>query len=49
VLRRQFGPKREEVTEGCKKLHDEELRNYTLHQMLLSEQAKRMKWMGYVG
>jgi hypothetical protein len=27
VLRRTFGPKREEVTGGWKRLHDEELRN----------------------
>jgi hypothetical protein len=27
VLRTIFGPKRKEVTEGWRKLHDEELRN----------------------
>jgi hypothetical protein len=27
VLRRIFGPKRDEVTGGRRKLHDEELRN----------------------
>ena len=25
VLRRKFGPKRDEVTEGCRKLHNKEL------------------------
>jgi hypothetical protein len=28
VLRRIFGPKRDEVTEGCGKLHNEELRDF---------------------
>jgi hypothetical protein len=27
VLRRIFGPKRDEVTGGCRKLHNEELHN----------------------
>jgi hypothetical protein len=35
VLRRIFGPKREEMTGGCRRLHNEELHNYTLHQILL--------------
>jgi hypothetical protein len=36
VLRRIFGPKREEVAGGWRRLHNEELRRlYTLHQMLL--------------
>jgi hypothetical protein len=32
---RIFGPKREEGTGNRKKLHDEELRNLDLHQILL--------------
>jgi hypothetical protein len=28
VLRRIFGPKRDEVTGGCRKLHNEELHNF---------------------
>jgi hypothetical protein len=35
VLRRIFEPKRDEVTEGWSKLHNEELHNFTLHQILL--------------
>jgi hypothetical protein len=35
VLRRIFRPKREEVTGGWRKLHNEELQNCTFHQMLL--------------
>jgi hypothetical protein len=33
VLRRIFGPKRDEVTEGWRKLHNEELRNFYLSQI----------------
>jgi hypothetical protein len=35
VLRRIFGPKRGEVTGGCRTLHNEELNNFTLLQVLL--------------
>jgi hypothetical protein len=35
VLRRIFGPKREEVRRGWRRLHNEELHNFTLHQILL--------------
>jgi hypothetical protein len=35
VLRRIFGPKREEVTGGWRRLYNEELHNCTFHQMLL--------------
>jgi hypothetical protein len=31
VLMRIFGPKRDEVTEGWRKLHNEELLKFTLH------------------
>jgi hypothetical protein len=34
TLGRKFGPKREELIEGWKKLHGKELCNYTLRQML---------------
>jgi hypothetical protein len=33
VLRRIFGPKRDEVTGGCRKLHNEELHNLYLLQV----------------
>jgi hypothetical protein len=35
VLRRIFGPKREEVTENWRKLHNEELDNSYFNQILL--------------
>jgi hypothetical protein len=31
VLRRTFGPKREEVAGGWRRLHNEELHNYLVH------------------
>jgi hypothetical protein len=35
VLRRIFGPKRDEVTGEWRKLYKEELHNFTHHQILL--------------
>jgi hypothetical protein len=35
VSRRLFGPRRQEVTRGWRKLHFEELHSFTLHQILL--------------
>jgi hypothetical protein len=35
VLRRIFGPKRDEVIEGWRKLHTEELHNFNLLQVKL--------------
>jgi hypothetical protein len=35
VLKRIFGPKKEEVTGGWRRLHYEEVHNCKLHQMLL--------------
>jgi hypothetical protein len=40
VLRRIFGPKREEVVGDWGRLHNEELHNCTLHRILLSDQIK---------
>jgi hypothetical protein len=49
VLRRIFGPKRDEVREDWRKLHNEELHNL-LH--LLSEirmtKSRRIRWTGNV-
>jgi hypothetical protein len=33
VLRKMYGPTREEVTGGWRKLHNEELKIYPLHQI----------------
>jgi hypothetical protein len=50
VLRRIFGPKRDEVTGDCRKLHNEELRNLysspnrmiKSRRMILAEHVARM-------
>jgi hypothetical protein len=49
VLRRIFGPKRDEVTEKWRKLHNEEL-NY-LHSATYIVQmikSRRIRWVGHV-
>jgi hypothetical protein len=43
VLRRIFGPKRDEVTGGWRKLHNEEL-----HNLYSSPSIIRMRWAGHV-
>ena len=49
VLRRVFGPKREEVTEGWRKLHNEELNDlYSLHNIVRVVKSRRMRWVGHV-
>jgi hypothetical protein len=42
VLRRIFGPKRDEVTGGWRKLHNEEL------YMIRMIKSRRMKWAGHL-
>jgi hypothetical protein len=49
VLRRIFGPKKEEVTGGWRELHNEELHNlYSSPNIIRMIKAKKMKWAGYV-
>jgi hypothetical protein len=49
VLRRIFGPKRDEVTRECRKLHNEELRNlYSSPNIIRTIKSRRMRWMGHV-
>ena len=49
VLRRVFGPKREEVTREWRKLHNEELRDlYSLHNIVRVVKSRRIKWARYV-
>jgi hypothetical protein len=44
VLRRIFGPKRDEVTGGCRKLHDEELHGlYSSPSIVRVIRARRMR------
>jgi hypothetical protein len=49
VLRRIFGPKRDEVTGEWRKLHNEELRGfYSSPSIIRILKSKRMRWAGYV-
>jgi hypothetical protein len=49
VLRRIFGPKRDEVTGGWRKLHNEELHNlYSSPSIIIMIQSRRMRWAGHV-
>jgi hypothetical protein len=50
VLRRIFGPKRDEVTGGWRKLHDEELRDlYSSPSIIrMMKSRRRMRWAGHV-
>ena len=49
VLRRVFGPKRDEVTGEWRKLHNEELRDlYSLPNIVRVVTSRRMRWAGHV-
>jgi hypothetical protein len=49
VLRRIFGPKRDEVTGGWGKLHNEELHNlYSSPSIIRIMKSRRMRWAGNV-
>jgi hypothetical protein len=49
VLRRIFGPKRDEVTGEWKKLQKEELRDlYSLPSIIRIIKSRRMRWAGHV-
>jgi len=49
VLRRLFGPKRDEVTEEWRKLHNGELRDlYSLPNIVRMVKSRRMRWAGHV-
>ena len=49
VLRRVFGPKREEVTGEWRKLHNEELSDlYSLPNIVRVVKSRRMRWAGHV-
>jgi hypothetical protein len=49
VLRRVFGPKRDEVTGEWRKLHKEELNDlYSLPNIVRVVKSRRMRWAGYV-
>ena len=47
VLRRIFGPKRDEVTGEWRKLHNEELSDlYSLPNIVRVVKSRRMRWAG---
>jgi hypothetical protein len=49
VLRRIFGPKRDEVREEWRKLHKEELNNlYSSPNIVRVIKSRRMRWVGHV-
>jgi hypothetical protein len=49
VLRRIFGPKRDEVTGEWRKLHNEELHNlYSSPDITRQVKSRRMRWAGHV-
>jgi hypothetical protein len=49
VLRRIFGPKRDEVTGEWRKLYNEELRDlYSSSSIIRMIKSRKMKWAGHV-
>jgi hypothetical protein len=49
VLRRIFGPRRDEVTGECRMLHNEELHNlYSSPDIIRQVKSRRKRWAGYV-
>ena len=49
VLRGVFGPKRDEVPEEWRKLHNDELRDlYSLPNIVREVKSRRMRWAGHV-
>jgi hypothetical protein len=49
VLKRIFGPKRDEVTGDWRKLHNEELHNlYSSPNIIRTIKSRRMRWAGHV-
>jgi hypothetical protein len=49
VMRRVFGPKRDEVTREWRKLHNEELNDlYSLSNIVRVVISRRMRWAGHV-
>ena len=49
VLKRIFGPKRDEVTGEWRKLHNEELRDlYSVPNIVRVVKSRRMRWAGHV-
>jgi hypothetical protein len=50
MLKRIFGPKRDEVTGGWRKLHNKELHNlHSSSNIIRMIKSRRMRWAGHVG
>jgi hypothetical protein len=48
VLKRIFGPKRDEIIGGWRKLHNEVLRNlYSSLSIIRKTKSRRMRWAGH--
>jgi hypothetical protein len=48
VLRRTFGPERNEITNVCRELHNEELNDlYCSPSMVRVIRSRRMRWAGH--
>jgi hypothetical protein len=48
VLRRIFGPRRDEMTGECRELHKEELRDlYSSPSIITIIKSRRMRWTGH--
>jgi hypothetical protein len=49
ILRRIFGPKRNEATGEWRKLHSEELHNlFSFANIIRQIKSRRMRWVGHV-
>jgi hypothetical protein len=49
MLRKIFVPKRSEVAQGWRKLHNEELHNFYSSQNIIGlSKSRRMRWAGHV-
>jgi hypothetical protein len=49
VLRRIFGPKRDELTRGWRKLHNDEMRDlYSSPSTVKMVKSRRMMWVGHI-
>jgi hypothetical protein len=50
VLRRIFGPQKDEITGQWRKFHDGELHNlYSSQDIIKQIKSRRMRWVGHVG